>query len=55
MTEEEKRKLILLSIQHTAKERQVQQARITGRQGGLTTARNRKLRKLQKYYQDGIL
>jgi hypothetical protein len=55
MTEEERINFITLAIKNYAKESQVQRIRAAGRLGGLATARNRKLHKLQKYYQDGIL
>jgi hypothetical protein len=55
MDEEMRFKMLMLHLQHIAAESQCQRARATGRLGGLATARNRKLRNLQKYYRDGIL
>jgi len=55
MTEDERINFITMTIENYAKESQVQRIRVTGRLGGLATARNRQLRKLQKHYRDGIL
>jgi hypothetical protein len=55
MTNKEKRELFILDALRLAEEHQNQRMRFAGRLGGLATARNRKLRKLQEHYREGIL